>query len=152
MAIPCDTTDQETILVVDDTVDNLRILSKILESEGYDVRKARSGKMAIQGMQHYLPHLILLDINMPDLNGYEVCKTLKSTSCTAQIPIIFVSAFNQPEDKCQAFTLGGADYITKPFLSQEVLMRVQTQLLIRRQQRQLEYQRQLLQTTTQAFD
>ena len=133
-----------TILVVDDTPDNLRLIAKILESQGYQVRKARSGKMALQGVERHLPDLILLDIHMPEMNGYEVCEKLKAFPQTANIPIIFISALDQIQDKVRAFEIGGLDYITKPFQDQEILIRVRNQLLIQQQQRQLEKQHQLL--------
>ncbi|MEJ1936418.1 response regulator [Nostoc sp. NIES-2111] len=133
------------ILLVDDTPDNLRLLSKILESKGFKVRKTVSGKMAIQAAQIEPPDLILLDINMPEINGYEVCRQLKSQERTAQIPIIFISALDQAIDKVKAFDIGGVDYITKPFQEAEVLARVTHQLIIHHQQQQLQTQNQKLQ-------
>src|SRR4051794_29279641 len=91
------------ILLVDDTPDNLRLLSKMLESQGFKVRKTVSGKMAIQAAKIEPPDLILLDINMPEINGYEVCRQLKSQEETAKIPIIFISALDQATDKVMAF-------------------------------------------------
>ncbi|KYC42627.1 histidine kinase [Scytonema hofmannii PCC 7110] len=125
------------ILLVDDTPDNLRLLSKILETHGFKVRKTISGKMALQSAQIEPPELILLDINMPDLNGYEVCQQLKSNELTANIPIIFISALDQTTDKIKAFENGGIDYITKPFQELEVLARVKNQFIIHHQQQQL---------------
>lgn len=125
------------ILIVDDTADNLRLLATILELQGYNVRKSLSGKMALQGVNYYHPDLILLDINMPDMNGYEVCQQLKASEATSDIPVIFISAIERLESKIQAFELGGMDYITKPFQEQEVLIRVKNQLLIRQQRQQL---------------
>jgi diguanylate cyclase (GGDEF)-like protein len=133
-----------TVLIVDDTPDNLRLMAKILETEGYTVRKALNGRMAIQGAQRHPPDVILLDINMPQMSGYEVCQALKSSPDTTHIPIIFISALDQIQDKVQAFEMGGVDYITKPFQAQEVLMRIKNQLLIQQQQRTLEQQRQQL--------
>jgi diguanylate cyclase (GGDEF)-like protein len=132
------------ILVVDDTPDNLRLLAKILESQGYLVRKALNGKMAIQGIHHDPPDLILLDIKMPDMNGFEVCQQLKASEKTATIPIIFISAIDLIADKVRAFEMGGQDYITKPFQELEVLVRVKNQLLIRQQRQQLIQQNQQL--------
>ncbi|WP_256871833.1 response regulator [Nostoc sp. TCL26-01] len=137
------------ILLVDDTPDNLRLLSRILESKGFKVRKTVSGKMAIQSAQMEPPDLILLDINMPEINGYEVCTQLKSQAQTAQIPIIFISALDQTIDKVKAFDIGGVDYITKPFQEAEVLARVNHQLVINRQQQQLKIQNQTLQQEIQ---
>ncbi|MUG95779.1 response regulator, partial [Scytonema sp. UIC 10036] len=125
------------ILLVDDTPDNLRLLAKILETNGFKVRKTVSGKMALQSAQIEPPELILLDINMPDLNGYEVCQQLKSNEQTAHIPIIFISALDQTADKIKAFENGGIDYITKPFQELEVLARVKNQFIIYHQQQQL---------------
>jgi len=125
------------ILIVDDHPNNLRLLAKILESEGYIVRKALNGMMALRGIERNPPDIILLDISMPDMNGYEVCQQLKASEKTAGIPIIFVSALNQIHDKIQAFEMGGQDYITKPFQELEVLIRVKNQLLIQQQRQQL---------------
>ncbi|HBK98540.1 MAG TPA: diguanylate cyclase response regulator [Microcoleaceae bacterium UBA10368] len=130
-------TAQTNILIVDDTPDNLRLLAKILESQGYTVRKSLNGRMAIEGVRREPPDLILLDINMPEMNGYEVCQKLKASVATAQIPIVFISALERLEDKVRAFDLGGVDYITKPFQEQEVLLRVKNQLLIQQQRQEL---------------
>lgn len=135
---------QTNILIVDDTPDNLRLLAKILESQGYIVRKALNGRMALQGIHRDPPSLILLDINMPEMNGYEVCQKLKASEASAQIPVIFISALERVENKVLAFELGGVDYITKPFQDQEVLMRVKNQLLIQQQRQQLLEQNQRL--------
>jgi len=128
---------QTNILIVDDTPDNLRLLAKILDSQGYIVRKSLNGRMALEGVRRSPPDLILLDINMPEMNGYEVCQQLKASPATADIPIIFISAIDRLENKVQAFELGGVDYIIKPFQEQEVLMRVKNQLLIQQQHQQL---------------
>ncbi|MDJ1174194.1 ATP-binding protein [Roseofilum capinflatum] len=125
------------ILVIDDNVVNVRLLSDILSGMGYDVRKALSGKSAIDSIYSCLPDLILLDIRMPEMDGYEVCKLLKNDSKTCDIPIIFISASDDTWDKVKAFQLGGADYITKPFKNAEVLARVKNHLQIRSLQQQL---------------
>ncbi len=135
---------ETNILIVDDTPDNLRLLAKILESQGYIIRKSLNGRMALQAAYRHPPDLILLDINMPEMNGYEVCQQLKASKITDQIPIIFISALDQINDKLQAFELGGQDYITKPFQEVEVLMRVRNQLLIKQQYQQLLEQNQRL--------
>lgn len=119
------------ILVIDDIPENLRLLATILVKEGYNVRKALNGSMALTAVQTVQPDLILLDIMMPDMDGYEVCHRLKTNPQTAKIPIIFLSALNEGLDKAKAFDVGGADYITKPFQVQEVLARVQNQLALR---------------------
>ena len=137
-------TSETNILIVDDTADNLRLLAKILESQGYIIRKSLNGRMALQAASRHPPDLILLDINMPEMNGYEVCQQLKASKTTDQIPIIFISALDQINDKLQAFELGGQDYITKPFEEVEVLMRVKNQLLIKQQYQQLLEQNQRL--------
>lgn len=118
------------ILVVDDTPQNLRLLSNLLTKEGYQVRQALSGKMAMTAVQAVLPDLILLDIMMPDMDGYTFCQTLKANAETAAIPVIFLSALTDGSDKAKAFTVGGADYISKPFHLEEVLARVQNQLAL----------------------
>lgn len=134
------------ILVVDDIPDNIRFLSKMLLDRGYNVRKALSGAMALTAVQTTPPDLILLDINMPGMNGYEVCEHLKKNEQTAAIPVIFLSALNDALDKVQAFQLGAADYITKPFQIEEVLARIQHQLTIQQLQQQLQAQNLQLQS------
>ncbi|MFB2918742.1 MULTISPECIES: response regulator [Aerosakkonema] len=119
------------ILVVDDCPNNLRVLSSILTQNGYIVRKALDGKIAINACQKILPDLILLDIMMPNMDGYQLCKYFKENEKTRHIPIIFISALDDVLDKVKAFNSGGADYITKPFEVKEVLARVTNQLTIR---------------------
>jgi PleD family two-component response regulator len=126
------------ILVVDDTIENLRFLSMLLLEQGYQVRKALSGKMALTAAQAAVPDLILLDINIPDLNGYDVCKQLKQDPQTALVPVIFLSAINDVTDKVRAFQAGGVDFITKPFQFEEVLIRIQTHLKIQELQSELQ--------------
>ena len=118
------------ILIVDDVPENLRLLSTTLSQQGYKIRCAKNGAMALMGAQNDLPNLILLDINMPDLNGYEVCKQLKADPLTRSIPIIFLSAQDDIQDKVKAFSIGGADFIGKPFQVEEVLVRVRNQLAV----------------------
>jgi adenylate cyclase len=126
------------ILVIDDTLANLRLLVKLLTEQGYKVRGAPNGNLALNAARLAPPDLILLDINMPDLNGYEVCKQLKANTQTCDIPVIFISALDEVLDKVKAFTIGGVDYITKPIQFEEVLARVQTHLSLRRLQQQLQ--------------
>ncbi len=126
-----------TILIVDDQPDNLRLLSTLLTNQGYVVRKAINGQMAITSAQTDPPNLILLDVLMPDLDGYQVCQILKSDANTAEIPVIFISALDEVWDKVRAFSLGAVDYVTKPFQTAEVLARVQSQLSIQHLQAQL---------------
>jgi diguanylate cyclase (GGDEF)-like protein len=118
------------ILVVDDIPDNLRVLSAALMERGYQVRCAKNGAMALLTAKKEPPHLILLDIKMPDMDGYQVCEQLKADEATRHIPVIFLSAFGDVLDKVKAFSLGGADYITKPFQIEEVVVRIQHQLAL----------------------
>ena len=118
------------ILIVDDVPDNLRLLSTTLTKQGYKVRCAKNGSIALMGAQNDLPHLILLDINMPDLNGYQVCEQLKADEATRSIPVIFLSAQDDIQDKVKAFATGGVDFISKPFQVEEVLARVRNQLAL----------------------
>jgi light-regulated signal transduction histidine kinase (bacteriophytochrome) len=133
------------ILIVDDTPDNLRVLSAVLEQQGGSVRKALNGRVALNSCEKQLPDLILLDIRMPEMDGYEVCRCLKSTPQTADIPVIFISALDRAFNKVQAFQEGGADYITKPFQAEEVMARIAYQLTIQQQQQQLAVQNAKLQ-------
>ena len=128
------------ILIVDDLPDNLRLLRDTLRAEGYKVRSAVTGKMAIRAAQAPSTELILLDIKLPDLDGYEVCRQLKSDEHTAGIPIIFLSALNETFNKVQGLAAGGVDYISKPFQIEEVLARVETHLTIGRLQQKLQNQ------------
>lgn len=116
------------ILVIDDSPDNLRVLSSALAKDNYDVRCAKSGSMAFKAMETTLPDLILLDIRMPNMDGYEVCQRLKANPATREIPVIFISALDEAFDKVKAFKCGGVDFITKPFQVEEVLIRVCNQL------------------------
>ncbi|UIE37293.1 putative bifunctional diguanylate cyclase/phosphodiesterase [Leptodesmis sichuanensis] len=129
--------DSIDILIVDDTPENLRLLSIMLSKQGYQVRKAINGQMALTAVQALKPDLILLDIMMPELDGYEVCRRLKTNPETADIPVVFLSTLDDPFDKVQAFRVGGADYITKPFQLEEVLARAQHQLSLQVATRQL---------------
>ncbi|MDY6806114.1 MAG: response regulator [Cyanobacteriota bacterium] len=133
-------TAKGTITIVDDTPDNLRLLSKMLTDAGYDIKRAINGKMALMGIDAAPPDLILLDIMMPELSGYEVCQQLKSSELTREIPVIFLSALSEAFDKVKAFDVGGVDYITKPFEMSEVLARVENHLAIRRLQNELKEQ------------
>ena len=128
---------QANILVVDDAPANLRLLVGILQERGYEVRPVPNGKLALFAAQGRLPDLILLDIMMPEMDGYEVCSKLKADERTKDIPVIFVSAINDVLDKVKAFSVGGVDYITKPFQVEEVLARVETHLALQRLQNSL---------------
>lgn len=127
----------DDILIVDDTPANLRLLSDMLVKQGYKVRLAPNGRLALMGVQAVLPNLILLDIKMPGMSGYEVCEQLKADPRTRDIPVIFLSALDQADDKVKAFKRGGVDYVTKPLQVEEVLARVETHLKLRELQKQL---------------
>ena len=120
------------ILVVDDKLENLRLLSSLLDEEGFEVRSASSGREAIQAATSDPPDLILLDINMPQMNGYEACAVLRQIDEVSAVPIIFLTARDSLQDKMKAFGVGGVDYITKPFQIDEVLARVRTHVALRR--------------------
>ncbi|MCG8365063.1 MAG: hybrid sensor histidine kinase/response regulator [Pseudanabaenales cyanobacterium] len=126
------------ILIVDDAPDNLRLLSRMLVQQGYEVRSAISGAMALRAVHTIPTDLILLDINMPKMDGFEVCERLKLDIKTCEIPVIFLSAYSNAVDKVKAFKAGGLDYITKPFQVEEVLVRVENQLTLRRLQIELQ--------------
>jgi signal transduction histidine kinase len=128
------------ILVVDDTPANLRFLNGMLLESGYRVRLAPNGKLALKSVHLNAPDLILLDIMMPEMSGYELCRQLKADETTHDIPVIFISALDDVLDKVTAFSAGGVDYITKPFQAEEVLARVKTHLTIRHLQQTLEEQ------------
>ena len=128
---------QGNILIVDDNPTNLRLLSKVLTRQGYEVRKALDGQMTLKSVQTLLPDLILLDIMMPGMDGFEVCQKLKADPHTAQVPIIFLSALDEAFDKVKAFLVGGADYVTKPFQYEEILARVKHQLALKLAEREL---------------
>lgn len=132
------------ILVVDDTPNNLRLLSAMLTEQGYEVRRVISGQMALKTAAANPPDLILLDIKMLDMNGYEVCQHLKAVEQTREIPVIFISALDEVLDKVKAFAVGGVDYITKPFSEEEVFVRVENILTIRKLQQQLQAQNERL--------
>lgn len=119
-----------SILVVDDAPENLKLLLGILTESGCRVRVADGGQAALDSVAASLPDLILLDIKMPGLDGFEVCRRLKTKDRTRHIPVIFVSAMEDVTDKLKGFELGGADYITKPFEAREVLVRVETHLAL----------------------
>jgi signal transduction histidine kinase len=136
---------QDTILLIDDIPDNLAVLCEFLHHANFEVLVTASGEQGLETALYALPDLILLDVLMPGINGFEVCRQLKSQDQTRDIPIIFMTALTHPEHKIKGFQLGAADYITKPFQQAEVLARIHTHLTIRKQQR-------LLQTRNQELD
>jgi PAS domain S-box-containing protein len=135
-----DTHRKGTILVVDDTPEVLRFFTQALTQQGYEVCSAISGSIALNHIPTIEPSLILLDIMMPGLDGYEVCERLKANEQTAEIPVIFMSAIHEPLDKVRAFNLGGVDYLTKPIQIEELLVRIEHQLTLKRLQDHLKSQ------------
>lgn len=126
-----DTKAPANILIVDDTAENLRLLTGILDQLGYEVRPAMSGAQALQAAEHDPPDLVLLDVTMPEMDGYEVCRRLKASAKLKDIPVIFLTALSDIADKVKAFEVGGIDYVTKPFHLEEVQARVRTHLALR---------------------
>jgi len=142
------------LLIVDDTVVNIRLLSSILHSQGYELYTAENGRQALEVLkqQKYKLDLLLLDIMMPEMDGYEVCAYLKSQAQMRHIPVMFISTLDSVEDKVKAFKVGAADYIPRPFQSEEVLMRVRNQLMLRSLQRQLKISNQKLAHANQELE
>jgi diguanylate cyclase (GGDEF)-like protein len=141
--------EKSDILLVDDQPHNLNLLSDLLEEQGYEVRQALNGVMALEAACISPPDLILLDINMPEMDGYTVCQRLKASPDTRGIPVIFVSALDEAWDKVKAFSVGAVDYIAKPFKVIEVLARVENQLKIQHLQKELLAQNRQLQQAIQ---
>lgn len=133
-----DNENRENILIVDDLPGNLQLLTDALLKLGYTVRSVTSGRRALKTVKVKRPDVILLDIKMPEMDGYQVCRVLKSDESLRNIPVIFISALDDAFDKVTAFNSGGVDYITKPFQIEEVVARLENQLTIQRQQRLLE--------------
>lgn len=127
-----------TVMVVDDNPTNLQMMEKMLRPRGYEVRSFPRGRMALAAASEKPPDLILLDINMPEMTGYEVCERLKSSPQLSEIPVIFLSALNTPEDRLQGFQCGAVDYVSKPFQVNEVSARVDAHLRLRRMQQEVE--------------
>ena len=128
---------KQSILIVDDSRENLRLLYTILAREGYTVRLATNGSMALDSVRSAKPDLIILDIKMPGLDGYEVCRRLKADRDTEDIPVLFISGVTEIDEKMKSFAVGGIDYITKPFQAEEVLARIKVHLTIEQLQNQL---------------
>lgn len=128
------------ILAIDDTPENLQLLSQLLTARQYKVRSVTKGKTALRAAQAAPPDLILLDINMPGMGGYEVCERLKAEDITRDIPVIFISALGETLDKVRAFAVGGVDFVTKPFQVEEVIARIETHLQLCRLRKQLQAQ------------
>ncbi|SEH07156.1 hybrid sensor histidine kinase/response regulator [Candidatus Venteria ishoeyi] len=134
----------DSIMIVDDNPDNLAVLKGVLSNHGYQVRPTNSGKMVLKSLQHRMVDLILLDIRMPEMDGYEVCRQLKENPETQEIPVIFISALDDPRDKIKAFETGAVDYVSKPFNEMEVLARVSTHLQLHHLQQDLARQNEVL--------
>jgi len=126
------------ILIVDDDLNNLQVLSDTLMTQGYDVLGARSGAKALDFIENDPPDLVLLDVRMPEMDGYEVCKRLKADRRYAHLPVIFLSALQASEDRVRGFEAGGVDFISKPFQREEVLVRVNTHITLSRLHKNLE--------------
>ena len=139
------TINTSSILIVDDTIYNIQLLSLMLIRHGYVVEQATNGQAALEKAAKILPDIILLDIRMPDIDGYEVCKILKANPTTQGIPIIFISSIEEPSEKVEAFSVGGVDYISKPFQLIEVLARIETHLRLCSLQKKLQEQNEQLQ-------
>jgi len=136
---------QSDILIVDDTPDNLNLLSRLLKKQGYTVRTAINGQLALQSIQTDPPVLILLDVVMPEMDGFEVCQRLKSNKQVQHVPVIFLSGLNELSYKIRAFEVGGVDYITKPFHAEEVLAKIRNYMTVQHTLQQLERQNARLQ-------
>ncbi len=145
-------TEKGDILIVDDRPENLQLLFDALSREGYELRRVLSGQQALQVAQFDPPDLILLDIRMPKLDGYEVCRQLKIQPQTQGIPVIFLSALDEPLDKVKAFDVGGADYVTKPFQIAEVLARVKHQIRLQHLLRENARQKQQIEERSQRLE
>ncbi|WP_198648987.1 diguanylate cyclase domain-containing protein [Cyanothece sp. BG0011] len=139
-------------MVVDDQVTNLKLLSDMLEDNEYEVRQAINGVTTLKSVELSPPDLILLDIKMPDMNGYTVCEKLKANLKTKDIPIIFISASDESLDKVKAFSIGGSDYITKPLKLVEVLARIKNQLQIKQLQQELKERNAYLETLVKELE
>jgi signal transduction histidine kinase len=133
-------TGKYDILIVDDTRDSLKLLNRILEEQGYRVRPATSGRLALKSVAARLPDLILLDVRMPEMDGYEVCRSLKSDGHSRNVPVIFISAHGETAKKVEGFKAGGIDFITKPFEREEVLARIKIHLRLHELTERLEQQ------------
>jgi DNA-binding response OmpR family regulator len=142
---------QSDIMIVDDNPANLKLLEDMLVQQGYEVRSFPRGRLALAAAMKNPPDLILLDINMPEINGYEVCERLKSTGTLSDIPVIFLSALNETQDKVKAFQSGAVDYISKPFEFEEIHARVEMHLKLHDLQRALKLQNERLEEAVAAL-
>jgi DNA-binding response OmpR family regulator len=138
---------RDTVLLVDDNLSNLKLLLGVLQGQGLAVSVARSGTEALERLLHLTPDLILLDVLMPGLNGFDTCRCIKAQSAYRDIPILFMTALTDIDSKLQGFAAGGVDYVTKPFEASEVLARIHTHLTMRRLHQRLALQNAELQVT-----
>jgi CheY-like chemotaxis protein len=134
---PTGVSNPPSILIVDDIAQNLSLLAQVLRARGYEPRPVLSGRQALAAAHADPPDLILLDIGMPEMDGFDLCARLKADEALKEIPVIFISGLNETEDKVKAFSLGGVDYVTKPFHAEEIDARVRTHLRLRSLQREL---------------
>ncbi|OEU58041.1 MAG: hypothetical protein BA862_11350 [Desulfobulbaceae bacterium S3730MH12] len=130
--------DQSVIMVVDDNHDSLKLLTDILSEQGFQVRQALNGQLALTAVKQQSPDLFILDIKMPEMDGFELCRQLKNNDVTRNVPVIFISGLEDSDDKVKAFRIGGQDYITKPFEDTEVLARVKLHLEVSSMRKNLE--------------
>jgi putative two-component system response regulator len=142
-------TERPSILIVDDMPANLELLSTILSKQGYETRLAPGGKLGLMAAKADPPDLILLDVNMPEMNGFEVCKNLKADTVLKDIPVIFLTGVIEAADRIKAFSVGAVDYVTKPFQLQEICARIETHLRLRRLQIETEKHRNRLEILVQ---
>jgi len=138
MKKPTDVNEIADILVVDDTPENLQLLSEMLKTWGYKARPVTSGTLALQAARSKRPDIILLDIHMPEMDGYQLCGHLKADDELKEIPVLFISALNETADKVKAFECGGADYVTKPFQADEIHARIKAHLELHQQRSRLQ--------------
>jgi putative two-component system response regulator len=143
---------KKDIMVVDDQPVNLRLMEEVLHRQGYGVRSFPRGRLALAAAAQHPPDLILLDVTMPEMDGFEVCRTLRSDAALSSIPVIFLSALGETEDKLAAFESGGIDYVTKPFQPEEVKARIDTHLRLRELQACVERQNQALEQLVEQQD
>lgn len=151
-AVEAETIGAPNILVVDDTIENLRLLSSMLGQHGFEVRPVSSGRQALDAAERKPPDLVLLDVNMPEMNGYEVCRRLKELPDVKDVPVIFLTALSDTQNRLHAFEAGGVDYITKPFQVEEVLARVRAQVSLRQAQLRLKQSYEQLRSMEQLRD
>ena len=144
-------TEQRTILIVDDTPENLKVLIAFLEQFDFRIMVAQGGETALKRVQYVVPDIILLDVLMPDMNGFETCRRLKEHEATRDIPVIFMTALSETVNKVKGFDVGGVDYLTKPVQHEEVLARINAHLTIRKLQQQLQEQNSLLEEQNERF-